>query len=42
MTTMIETITVTSNLLTSNTLRGYYEAEPQHVRIPYILKFFST
>ena len=42
MTTMIETITVTSILLTSNTLRVYYEAEPQHVRIPYILKFFST
>ena len=42
MTTMIETITVTSILLTSNTLRIYYETEPQHVRIPYILKFIST
>ena len=39
---MIEAITVTSNLLTSNTLRVYYEAEPQYVRIPYILKSFST
>ena len=35
-------ITVTSNLITSNTLRVYYETEPQHVRIPYILKFIST
>lgn len=39
---MIETITVTSILLTSNTLRFYYETEPQYVRIPYILKSFST
>lgn len=39
---MIEAITVTSNLLTSNTLRVYHEAEPQYVRIPYILKSFST
>ena len=29
MTTMIKVITVTSNLLTSNTLRVYYETEPQ-------------
>lgn len=35
-------ITVTSNLITSNALRGYYETEPQYVRIPYILKSFST
>lgn len=39
---MIETITATFNLLTSNTLRVYYEAEPQYVNIPYILKSFST
>lgn len=30
---MIETITATFNLLTSNTLRVYYEAEPQYVNI---------
>lgn len=42
MITMIEVITVTSNLLTSNTLRVYYETEPQNVRIPYILKFLSS
>ena len=35
-------ITVTSNLITSNTLRVYHETEPQYVRIPYILKFFTT
>lgn len=39
---MIETITAAFNLLTSNTLRTYYEAEPQYVKIPYILKSFST
>lgn len=38
MITMIEVITVTSNLLTSNTLRAYYETESQYVRFPYILK----
>ena len=26
----------------SNTLRVYYETEPQNVRIPYILKFLSS
>ncbi len=39
---MIETITATFNLLTSNTLMVYYEAEPQYVNFPYILKSFST
>ena len=42
MTTMIEVITVTSNLLTSNTLRVYYETELKNVRILYILKFLSS
>ena len=39
---MIETITATFNLLTSNPLRVYYETESQYVKIPYILKSFST
>ena len=39
---MIETITATFNLLTSNTLRVCYEAESQYVKIPYMLKSFST
>ena len=39
---MIETITATFNLLTSNTLRIYYEAELQYIKIPYMLKSFST
>lgn len=39
---MIEAIIVTFNLLTSNTLRGYYEAESQYVKIPHILKPFFT
>ncbi len=39
---MIEAIIVTFNLLTSNTLRVYYEAESQYVKIPYILKSFFT
>lgn len=38
---MIEAIIVTSDLLTPNTLRVYYETEPQYIRIPYILEFFS-
>lgn len=39
---MIETITATFNLLTSNTLRVYNEEEPQYVKIPYMLKSFFT
>ncbi len=39
---MIEVIIVTSYLLTSNTLRVYYETEPQNVRILYMLKFLSS
>lgn len=39
---MIEAIIVTSDLLTSNTLRVHYETESQYVRFPYILKFLSS